>query len=151
MSGQKKLRVMGTSMSSSTPSILTLVDLVRYAAAHEINLNFSNLFNSPGTEMEKGYINKISDMPDSEMASLWEIANSIPRRMKVENRKTDIILTGPFFNIIKNRATVQHQDYIKPRDDEILYLDFIKSLAPMFKYVGTRIWPSSYWSSMYFK
>jgi len=108
-------------------SILTLVDLVRYAADYGINLNFSNLFNSPGTEMEKGYINKISDMPDSEMASVWEIANSIPRRMKVENRKTDIILTGPFYNVIKDRATVQHQDYFMPRDDELLYLDFIKS------------------------
>jgi wyosine [tRNA(Phe)-imidazoG37] synthetase (radical SAM superfamily) len=108
-------------------SILTLVDLVRYAAAHGINLNFSNLFNSPGTEMEKGYIKKISDMPDSEMASVWEIANSIPRRMKVENRKTDIILTGPFYSIIKDRATVRHQDYFRPRDDELLYLEFVKS------------------------
>lgn len=108
-------------------SILTLVDLVRYAAYYGINLNFSNLFNSPGTEMEKGYINKISDMPDSEMASVWEIANSIPRRMKVENRKTDIILTGPFYNVIKDRATVQYQDYFMPRDDELLHLEFIKS------------------------
>ena len=77
--------------------------------------------------MEKGYINKISDMPDSEMTSVWEIANSIPRRMKVENRKTDIILTGPFYNVIKDRATVQYQDYFMPRDDELLYLEFIKS------------------------
>lgn len=108
-------------------SILTLVDLVRYAAVHEINLNFSNLFNSPGTEMEKGYINKISDMPDSDMGAIWEIANSIPRRMKVENPKTDIILTGPFYNVIKDKATIHHNDYFIPDAAEPIFQGFIKS------------------------
>ena len=105
-------------------SMYTLTDLVRYAATKGIHLNFSNLFDSPGTEMEKGFIKKVSDISDEEMPLMWEIASSFPRRMKAENPKTDVILTGPFYNEIKNRASRITNDLFIAAENELLFKDF---------------------------
>jgi MoaA/NifB/PqqE/SkfB family radical SAM enzyme len=111
-------------------SMYTLLDLVRYAANKGIHLNFSNLFDSPGTEMEKGFIKKVADIPENEMPLMWEIASSFPKRMKAENPKTDIILTGPFYNEIKERASRLTNDLFIPNEKELIFKWFKSANNP---------------------
>jgi MoaA/NifB/PqqE/SkfB family radical SAM enzyme len=110
--------------------IKTLPELAKFASKNNISINFSNLYDAPGSVMDKTKaIKRISAVPDNELPFIWEILNALPRQMKAENPKVDIGQIGPFYDDVRQRMFKLNKHLFVPSVDEY----FLQAVYNKFK------------------
>jgi len=99
--------------------INSLPELAKFASKNNININFSNLYDAPGSVMDQTkMIKKISLVPDHELPVVWEILNALPRQMKSENPRVDIFSMGPFYDDVRQRMSKINKHLFVPLKEE---------------------------------
>ena len=101
-----------------------LVDLAKYASENEIGLQFSNLILIKGSFAETNKcLTKITDIPDDQVPSAWEIVYDLPQRIARQNPKGYFDF-GPFYDILKRRAESITLNKFVPAANEPFYRAF---------------------------
>ncbi|MGC9197067.1 MAG: radical SAM protein [Syntrophobacteraceae bacterium] len=101
-----------------------LFDLAKYASENEIGLQFSNLILIKGSFAETNKcLTKITDIPDDQVLSAWEIIYDLPKRIAHQNPKGYFDF-GPFYDILKRRAEAVTFNRFVPAANELFYRAF---------------------------
>jgi hypothetical protein len=126
-SGHKPL--LSLNVTESNVIIDKLVDLAKYAVDNEIGLQFSNLLVIKDSFAEKNKcLTKITDIPDDQVPSAWEIICDLPERMMAQNPRS-YLLFGPMYEIVKQRAEAMSFNRFVPSANELFYRSFARSHA----------------------
>jgi hypothetical protein len=111
-------------VTESNVIIDKLVDLAKYAVDNEIDLQFSNLLVVKGSFAEKNKcLTKITDIPDDQVPSAWEVIGDLRERMVVQNPRVRLDF-GPLYDILKQRAEAISLNRFVPSANELFYRSF---------------------------
>ena len=120
-----------------------LEDLFRFAAENNMFVHLSNLFVMEGSIASKtDCVKKISDMSNSQMPHIREILCDLPRRMKAENKLTNVWEYKFLLNSIMQKADIITFNKFVPGADEVIYNSFYKIYPKDQQAYLRKIWTS---------
>ena len=124
-SGPKPFLILN--VTESNVIIDNLVDLAKYAIDNDIQLRFSNLLLVEGSFAEKNKcLTKMTDIPDDQIPSAWEIVCDLPERMAAQNPRGSLVF-GPLHDIMRQRAEATSLNRFVPSANELFYRSFARS------------------------